>query len=532
VSNAGDWLYSVALVVLVFERTGSSAWVAAATVSRLLAFVLLGPVGGAVADRFDRRRLMVTLDLVRAGLMAVLTVVAVVDGPVLLALVIATLTSAASLPYRPAVVAVTPELVGEDDLAAGNAAEAIVSRAAAFVGPALGAALVAASSPSVAFLVNALTFGVSALLVVRLGNLGGRSASPGAVQPSFATDVVDGVRAVASNRGLVALLLFVMAATFLFGFEMVAQVLVAEQRLGLGASAVGLLSAAIGVGGLLVVPFSARLGGGRWSGLLLAGSGMLIALPVITLAVVSTPLAAMGVLLVEGVGVILLEVMFVTLLQRSCPDELLGRVYSLMDSGTAATQLLGALAVPLLVGTFGIEWALVCGGAVLVAGSLGSAPSLHRLGLRAEAQRLRLAPVVVRLRGLGILGDASVAALERIARSASPVAVTAGEAIVNEGDDADSFYVITGGEFRVERAGVGELATLGPDEWFGEVGLLHRTPRNATVRATSDGEVLAVPGSLFLEALAATEMLPDPLHRTLTARAVAERSQLAGDRAA
>ena len=92
--------------------------------------------------------------------------------------------------------------------------------------------------------------------------------------------------------------------------------------------------------------------------------------------------------------------------------------------------------------------------------------------------------------------------------------------MVAEGETADRLYVIRRGRFAVEREGAGVVAELGPSAWFGEVGIVHKRPRNATVRSLDDGEVIAVPGSVFLGAVEQAEVLPDPLHRSLMARSV------------
>ncbi|HTU08502.1 MAG TPA: MFS transporter, partial [Trebonia sp.] len=69
VSQVGDWLYNLALVTLVYQRTGSALWAGAATAARVVPMVVLGPLGGVLADRFDRRRLMVACDVIRLALM-------------------------------------------------------------------------------------------------------------------------------------------------------------------------------------------------------------------------------------------------------------------------------------------------------------------------------------------------------------------------------------------------------------------------------------------------------------------------------
>src|SRR3954470_24298213 len=99
VSQAGDWLYNVALLAFVYERTHSAGWLAATTAARIVPIVVLGPLGGGIADRLHRRRGIVGPDLVRAALMLGLAAVALAGLPVALAPVLAGLATAASAPY-------------------------------------------------------------------------------------------------------------------------------------------------------------------------------------------------------------------------------------------------------------------------------------------------------------------------------------------------------------------------------------------------------------------------------------------------
>src|SRR5436305_13591540 len=94
-SQAGDWLYNVALAAIVWQRTGSAAWVGATTAARVVPIVLLGPIGGMIADRFDRRRSMIVSDVVRAGLMLALAAVVVLQAPIVLVPLLAAAATAA-----------------------------------------------------------------------------------------------------------------------------------------------------------------------------------------------------------------------------------------------------------------------------------------------------------------------------------------------------------------------------------------------------------------------------------------------------
>jgi predicted MFS family arabinose efflux permease len=522
VSSVGDFFYFVALVVFLIESTGSASWIAAAAVARLLAYALLGGLGGVVAGRYDQRRLMVVLDLTRGALMAILALVVWRDGPPALVIALTVVNAVASTPYRPALVAATPALVHEDDLAAANAAESVVGQVAYFLGPALGGLIVAVGGAAVAFAANAVTFVVSAALLTRIGEVererGRGEGMTREEQGGAMAQLGDGLRTVRAEPGLAALIAFTSTVVFLFGFEQVVHVLVATERLGMSPSGVGILGGAVGVGGLLVAPFTARLGDGPSAGLLLALCGLLMGIPLALLAVISSPVVAVIVLLIEGVGGIGFEVLFITLLQRGTPENMLARVFGLQDSVTAVAQLLGSLLAPILVAGLHLEASLWIGGGIVVAAALLLAAPLNRFAVRADAQRRRFAPITKRLRELGIFSDAPQAALERLARAAQPRSVPAGQTVCAEGDPADDLFVIVSGTASVRKRGRGEVDTLGPDDWFGEVGLIQGAPRNATVSAIDDLELLAISGRVFLDSLNMSETLPDPLRLSLAAR--------------
>src|SRR6201996_3080982 len=168
VSQVGDWLYNLALVTLVYQRTGSAMWAGVATAARVVPIVVLGPLGGVVADRFGRRRVMIVSDVSRLVLMLGLALVAGAHLPVMIAPVIAALATAGGAPYLPCVSAVTPRLVRSADLPGANAARSAVTATGVIVGPALGGVLLLAGSPAVAFAVNAATFGVAAVFAAAI----------------------------------------------------------------------------------------------------------------------------------------------------------------------------------------------------------------------------------------------------------------------------------------------------------------------------------------------------------------------------
>src|SRR5919107_3488696 len=141
ISQIGGWLYNAALLGYVYAATGSAAWVGAATIVRLLPYVLLMPVGGMLADRYDKRTVLLAGDGVRCLLMLALAGVVAADGPVALVIALTGLSTAAGSAERPASMALLPRLVGESRLGPANALLHTVQEAGVVVGPAIGAVL-------------------------------------------------------------------------------------------------------------------------------------------------------------------------------------------------------------------------------------------------------------------------------------------------------------------------------------------------------------------------------------------------------
>src|SRR5947208_9676285 len=268
VSQVGDWLYNLALVVLVYDRTHSALWAGVTTAARVLPVVVLGPVGGVLADRFDRRRIMIICDLARVALMLLLAAVAAAGLPIVLAPVIAAAATAAAAPYMPCVAAVTPRVVDDADLPGANAARSAVGGASIILGPALGGVLLVLGSPAFAFAVNALTFGLSALAVLATRNRGAftvrRSAEcpaglfgAGLLPAGLLGALAQGAAGLRAHPAALRLIGADIMCSFLYGTQTVLLLLVARQT-GLGAQGYGYLFAAIGAGGLAGTALAGR----------------------------------------------------------------------------------------------------------------------------------------------------------------------------------------------------------------------------------------------------------------------------------
>lgn len=366
VSGVGDWLYNLALVVLVWDRTHSALWIGATTAARVVPMVLLGPLGGILAERVGRRRIMIASDLTRMALMIMLAAVAAGGLPIALAPVIAALATAASVPYLPCVSAMIPRVVDDGDLPGANAARSAVTGLGIIVGPALGGVLLLIGSPAVAFAVNALTFGLSAvaLLSIRAGLF--RSARSTGRPAGLLRGMAQGAAALRAHPEAMRLVGADIICSVLYGTQTVL-LLVVSRRIGLGAEGYGYLFASIGAGGLAGTALAGRASSSQRPRWILAAALACAGLPMLLLAVTRWP--AMAVLLagLTGTGALLVEILTETCLQRVLDEDVFGRAYGLALPASIGGIAVGSLVAPVLVGALGGPGALVAVGMVVLA---------------------------------------------------------------------------------------------------------------------------------------------------------------------
>ena len=323
VSRAGDAFNTVALVVLVFDLTGSGLGVAGAVMFEVLPVLLVGPVAGLAADRLPRRRLMVGADLFRA---AVALVLVVADGSVGVAYAVAVGLSAGAVVFNPAAGSLLPEVVGDDEVVTANSAmwtAAVVGQIA--LAPVAGF-VITAWGVEVAFAVNAATFVVSALLLI--GLRAGRM--PADIDVRGWSAVLAGVATVRTHPLLSRLALVQVLASMSAGATSGLLVVLAERWLGVGAAGFGSLLAAIGIGaaaGPLLLRRFINACDKRW----LFGPVAVRGAVDLTLAGVANPLVAGGALVAYGMSTSTGMVAYQSTLQTLVPAETRGRAFAFYD---------------------------------------------------------------------------------------------------------------------------------------------------------------------------------------------------------
>jgi hypothetical protein len=186
-----------------------------------------------------------------------------------------------------------------------------------------------------------------------------------------------------------------------------------------------------------------------------------------------------------------------TLLQRIAPDEVLARVFGVLEGLTMLSLAMGSVAASALIGAFGVRTALVVSGAFVPLVTIVCTARLLAIDAGAEAPD---AEALALLRGVPIFAPLPATAFERLVRDLEPVEVPAGDAVIRQGDVGDRFYVIADGTGEVTRDGV-RIAEVGPGDHVGEIALLRDAPRMATVTAATAMRLLALAREPFLEAV-------------------------------
>ena len=344
VSQAGDWLYNLALLAFVYERTHSSAWLGLTTAARVLPIVVFGPLGGVLADRYDRRRLMLASDAIRFVLMLALALVAAAGLPVVLAPIIAALATAASSAYIPSVAATTPRLVDDADLPAANAARSAIQqvlhrrRARLRRDP-------APARPAEPGLRDQRAHVRAVRARRRLDPGRRRSSRPPASPRRRRTSCASCATAPApcsTSPWRCASIGADIVCSAIYGAETVLLLLLSRE-LGLGDHGYGYLLASFGLGGVLGAGVAGRVAASERTGVVVVGAMAVLAA---CTALLADPFGVGGALalgVVSGAGFILVEVMVETGLQRTLAPDVFARAYGFAFPAAIAGIVAGSL---------------------------------------------------------------------------------------------------------------------------------------------------------------------------------------------
>jgi MFS family permease len=498
-----EWAFTVGLGIVAYRDGGATA-VGLVGLLRMVPSAVLAPLLSPLADRGRRERVLILVSIVRGAATAAAAVVVGVAGPPAIVYALAALSTIAATLFRPAHSALLPSLCRTGyELASANVVRGLLDSLATLVGPLLAAVLLEFTSVTVVFAVAAGASLWAAALLVRLRYYAPpRPSAP--TESRLLNEAIEGIRAVVRNRDLALIIGLAAAQTMTRGALTVFTVVVAIDLLETGEPGVGTLTAAIGAGAVLGSLGASLLVGTHRLGVWFAVGVALWGLPVSLIGVFPQEASALCLLACVGVGNALIDLAGFTLLARIAPDDVLARVFGVLESLVALSIGLGAIVASLVIELFGVRSALVIVGLLC---PIAAAASLSRLRRLDRSIGVRDRDIGL-LRAVDMLSVLPLPAIEQLARGLEPVAVPAGHVVIRQGDVGDRYYVIESGGADV--IGDGHVvATLGPGEGFGEIALLRRIRRTATVRATSE---------LRLQALRSEHVLPVILGYTPSAR--------------
>ena len=487
-----EWAFTVGLGIVAYRAGGATA-VGLVGLLRMVPSAILAPLLSPLADRGRRERVLILVSTVRGVATAAAAVVVGLAGPPQIVYALAALSTIAATLFRPAHSALLPSLCRTGyELASANVVRGLLDSVATLVGPLLAAVLLQFTGVTVVFSFAAGASLWAAALLLRLRyDAPPRPSAP--TKTHLVNEAAEGIRAVIRNRDVALIIGLAAAQTFTRGALTVFTVVVAIDLLGTGEPGVGTLTAAVGAGAVLGSLAASLLVGTRRLGAWFAVGVALWGLPVTLIGLFPQEAAALGLLACVGVGNALIDLAAFTLLARMAPDDVLARVFGVLESLVALSIGLGAIVASLVIDMSGVRPALVTVGLLC---PIAAAVSWHRLRRLDRSIGVRDRDIGL-LQAVGMLNPLPLPAMEQLARGLEPVAVPAGHVVFSQGDIGDRYYVIESGEAEV----VGDahvVATLGRGEGFGEIALLRRIRRTATVRATSELRLQALRSDHFL----------------------------------
>ena len=323
----------------------------------------------------------------------------------------------------------------------------------------------------------------------------GHADAPGELRAAL-----EGVVTLRRSPGALALLLLMACVAILQGSNEPLTVTFNDEVLGLSESTAGLLAGSYGVGvaigGITLAGLARR---STLAPVVLAGA-LLLGLAQSSVALTGSLVPAVILLVLVGVGMAMIMVSARTLLQRTTDDDVLARVLAVQEGVHLTGLTIGALVGPLVIALLGPSAAFVPVGMLILGIGLLAGRSIHQLDA-AAVDHSREVSLLGRVPFLAALPPYE---LERLAQGAEWVSVSAGTDVVAQGDDADSYYLVASGQLSVTIDGVVRAQPLATGDGFGEIALLNRVARTATVTALEECELLVVSSADFLGAVTST----------------------------
>jgi predicted MFS family arabinose efflux permease len=371
ISNVGDGVALAAGPLLVASLTQDPLIVSFALLAQQLPNLLFGLPAGAIADRFDRRRIVAAVNLVRAAVLVVLAATIVGDA-VSIAIVLITLfvLGTAEIFADVSSNSLVPRVVPREHLGVANArltGSFLLTNQ--LLGPPIGAFLFSVGM-ALPFAANAACFAFGALLVTRVvTDVVELTAERAGKRGSLRQEMADGVRWLIAHPPMRTLALTIIAFNVTYGAAWSVLVLYASERLGMSAVGFGLLTTAIAIGGIIGTSAYGRLERRFALADIMRGGLVIETFTHLVLALTTSPAVALATMVVFGAHAFVWGTTSTVVRQRAVPDELLGRVTGVYTVGLVGGIVVGTPIGGLLAREFGITapfWFGFIGSAILV----------------------------------------------------------------------------------------------------------------------------------------------------------------------
>ena len=515
---AADGGLLVILLVVVYGEAGAlGAGILGAV--RMGAAVATGVLSGALVARFNARRVLLAMGILRAATAGLVAIVIALHGGVILLLLLAAILAIAGGPIRPTLASLMPGVARSPaELVAANMAWSTGEGLGTFAGPLVAGIAIALAQPGIGAVLVALTFLGTAVVVLGLRFEQHEDARGGAAGLE-GVRLREGLRALRRRPvvgwSMLGVFTQVMTRALLGPLAVVAAI----ELLQMGEPGVGLLNAALGLGGLFGAIFA--IGATRADSLIRTQSIALFfwGAPIALIGLVPNPAVGLTAMVVVGLANAVYDVAIFTIFQRGTTNAERSPVFAVFEGAVGFGAVTGSLLAPALLVVLGPREALIVSGSILPVVSLVIFARLRR------ADRVSVVdePLVQLLRGVRVFAELPLTAIERLTSGLEPVEFEAGEALMREGEPGDRFIVVKNGEIEVSVAGA-PVERLGPGSGVGEIALLHRSPRTATVTALTRVSGYAVGASTFLAAISG------PASVAVTERVAAGHLERAGGR--
>jgi hypothetical protein len=496
---AADTALFVVSLVTVYDRGGPLAAAILGAV-RMVPAVIAGLWTGAMLQRFRGDRLLVALGLIRAVAAGLTGVVLATAGPtmadhqftIVMMFILPSVAAGANAPVRPTQATLMPALArSPDELVAANATWNAVKGLGAFGGPAIAGVLMGVNQYAAVALLAGVAFLLTAYLSAGLRFEQAADASGGARRATAGLRFMEGLRPILRQPVLAWSLLGSYGQVVTRGLLNSLVVVAAIELLGMGQSGLGLLNAALGLGGLGAI---FMVSSNRSPRLIRTETLSLVfwGLPIAAIGLFALPEVALAAMALIGIANATYDTALYTIFQRGSTNDDRATVMSFLEAVIGVGTVSGSLLAPVLL-LFGNREALVIGGSLL---PILAAIIYRRIG-HTDKVIVVDEGLVDLLRKVPEFAELPLTAVERLVEGLVPVTAPAGSALMTQGEPGDRFVVVATGEIEVIVDGR-PIHRLGPGAGVGEIALLRRRPRTATVRAVTDVTAYGIDPMTFM----------------------------------